>query len=113
MAAGEKSYGMSFFRADGIDDDIHSKHRLTIMFYLSTVAKVDFVKLKEEVGIPAGNLSQNLKKLSDAGYVNIDKALFGGKPKTTISMTTAGHNAFDVYRATMRRILDGLPAKRP
>jgi len=103
---------MSFFRADGIDDDIHSKHRLTIMFYLSTVAKVDFVRLKDEVGIPAGNLSQNLKRLAEAGYVKIEKAIVADKPNTTISMTSVGHEAFDIYRANMRRILDGLPSKR-
>jgi DNA-binding MarR family transcriptional regulator len=103
---------MSFFRADGIDDDIHSKHRLTIMFYLSTVAKVDFVKLKDEIGIPAGNLSQNLKKLAEAGYVQIDKTLVAGKPKTTLSMTMDGHKAFDAYRAKMRQIYESLPHKR-
>ena len=50
------------------------------MAYLSTAGSADFPLLKAKLQATDGNLSVQLRKLEEAGYVVIDKAFVGKKP---------------------------------
>jgi len=62
----------------------------------------------------AGNPSTHLRKLEDAGYVDVTKTFRGRTPVTYLALTKAGRRAFEDYTDTLGTILGGKPsAERP
>lgn len=93
------------FSADP-DRVIHEPARLKIMAILSVADSADFTYLLREAGLTRGNLSVQLSRLEEAGYITIDKAFVGKTPRTTASMTSVGRTAFEDYRAYLATLLD-------
>ena len=89
----------------GPDRVIHEPARLKIMAVLSVVESADFMYLMSETGLTRGNLSVQLTRLKDVGYIRISKEFVGKSPRTTASMTVVGRRAFDKYRAYLTDIL--------
>lgn len=94
------------FDHSDIDDVIHGRLRLGIMAYLSSVSPSIFGELKEKVGATDGNLSTHLKKLEDAGYVELEKRFVGRRPQTRVHLTKNGRKAWIAYLDRMRALLD-------
>ena len=92
------------FSADP-DRVIHEPARLKIMSVLSVAESADFTYLMRETALTRGNLSVQLTRLEDAGYITIAKAFVGRTPRTTASMTKAGRAAFDEYRVYLASLL--------
>ncbi len=80
-----------------LDPLLHSQLRLAVMSLLISLAEADFVFLREKTGSTAGNLSVQLDKLSEAGYIKIEKGYVGKKPRTTCQITPLGRTAFETY----------------
>lgn len=76
---------------------LHSQLRLAVMSILMGVKEADFVYLKEKTQSTAGNLSVQLDKLSEAGYIKVDKYFVGKKTRTVCSVTPEGKDAFEEY----------------
>jgi DNA-binding HxlR family transcriptional regulator len=93
-----------------IDDVIHGRLRLGIMAYLADAEVADFNELKELLEATQGNLSVQLRKLEDAGYIAIEKSFLGRKPLTRARITEAGVKAFRVYLETISRLVQ--PARK-
>ncbi|HTN40975.1 MAG TPA: transcriptional regulator, partial [Asticcacaulis sp.] len=55
-----------------------------------------------------GNLSVQLRKLEEAGYVTIDKAFAGKKPVTTVTLTDTGRTAYIGYLDAMRKLISDM-----
>ena len=91
-----------------IDPLIHAPTRLKIMAYLSIVESADFTFLMQQTGLTRGNLSVNLRKLEEAGYVSITKEFVDRVPRTLIRLTADGRQAIQVYRDNMQTVLDDL-----
>lgn len=72
------------------------------MSLLVTLAEADFVFLREKTGSTAGNLSVQLDKLSEAGYIKIEKGYNGKKPRTTCQITPIGRKAFEEYLEALK-----------
>lgn len=85
-----------------LDPLLHSELRLAVMSILMSVDEADFVYLKEQTKATAGNLSVQLDKLSNAGYIEIKKGFQGKKPRTTCSITDKGMKAFEEYVEALR-----------
>lgn len=98
---------MDSFSIDSLDDVIHGRLRLGIMAFLSTAGSADFPLLKSRLQATDGNLSVQLRKLEDAGYVAIGKAFAGKKPQTTVTLTDAGRTAYIGYLDAMRKLIAG------
>ncbi|MFT3996522.1 MAG: transcriptional regulator [Asticcacaulis sp.] len=96
----------SEFNIERLDDVIHGRLRLGIMAYLSTAGSADFTTLKARTQSTDGNLSVQVRKLEEAGYVAVDKAFAGKKPVTTITLTDTGRAAFVAYLDAMRKLID-------
>ncbi len=94
------------FNIDSLDDVIHGRLRLGIMAYLSTAGSAEFSLLKAKLQASDGNLSVQLRKLEEAGYVTIDKAFVGKKPQTTVSLSENGRQAYLGYLDAMRKLID-------
>jgi len=80
-----------------IDEVIHGRLRLGVMVYLAEAEVADFTELKNALEATQGNLSVHLRKLQDAGYVEIEKSFLNLKPLTRIRITRAGREAFARY----------------
>ena len=96
---------MSDFDAAELDDVIHSKLRLGVMAYLSGVKDASFAELKERTGATDGNLSAQMRKLEDAGYVAISKTFIGRKPHTRANLTAKGRKAWAAYLAQLEALI--------
>ena len=91
-----------------IDPLIHAPTRLKIMAYLSIVESADFTFLMRQTGLTRGNLSVNLRKLEQAGYVSITKEFVDRIPRTLIRLTGDGRQAIQTYRENMQTVLNDL-----
>lgn len=80
-----------------LDPLLHSELRLAVMSLLLSVDEADFVYLREQTKATAGNLSVQLDKLNNAGYIEIQKSFQGKKPHTTCRITDKGLKAFEEY----------------
>ena len=89
-----------------LDPLLHSQLRLAIMsLLLLSVEEADFVWLKEKTEATAGNLSVQIEKLSEAGYIAVRKEIIGKKPRTTCSITEKGRTALDEYVKVLKEYL--------
>ena len=75
------------------------------MAYLANADVADFNEMKAELEVTKGNLSVQLRKLEEAGYVAIDKAFVGKKPQTTVALTPAGRVAYIAYLDAMKKLI--------
>jgi DNA-binding MarR family transcriptional regulator len=80
-----------------LDPLLHSQLRLAVMSLLLGLDSADFTFLREKTKSTAGNLSVQLDKLSEAGYIHIEKSFNGKKPLTTCRITKKGIKAFEEY----------------
>ena len=87
---------------------LHSQLRLSIMSLLLTVEEAEFVYLKEKTQATAGNLSVQLDKLSEAGYINIEKSFVWKKPRTMCRITSTGREAMAEYVEALKSYFVGL-----
>lgn len=91
-----------------LDPLLHSQLRLGIMSLLLGVEEADFVYIKEQTQSTAGNLSVQLDKLSEAGYISVEKRLDGNRTRTVCSMLPAGRTAMLEYVETLKTYFAGL-----
>jgi len=83
-----------------LDPLIHVQARLQLMTTLSALPRGDRIthpRLQELHGLSAGNLTTHLRKLEEAGYVEVEKAFRGRRPVTWVSVTDKGREAFAAY----------------
>ncbi len=80
-----------------LDPILHSQLRLAIMSLLISVKEAEFTYLKEKTNATAGNLSVQINKLKEAGYVDVVKQFKDNYPQTICKITTPGVRAFDQY----------------
>jgi len=85
-----------------LDPLLHSQLRLAIMSVLIGNTEADFVFLREKTGATAGNLSVQLDKLKEAGYLQITKSFKGKMPRTTCRITEVGIKSFEKYVETLK-----------
>jgi DNA-binding MarR family transcriptional regulator len=88
-----------------LDPLLHSQLRLSIMSLLLGVKSGTFVYLLEKTGATRGNISVQLKKLEEAGYIDISKSFQDNYPLTTCKITPKGVEAFEKYVDSLRDYL--------
>jgi DNA-binding MarR family transcriptional regulator len=76
------------------------------MSILISVESAEFTYIKKETAATSGNLSVQLDKLSQAGYITVKKGFKGKKPCTTCRITTEGIKAFREYVEAIKTYLD-------
>jgi predicted transcriptional regulator len=78
-----------------LDPILHSQLRLAVMSLLISVKEADFIFIKEKTNATAGNLSVQVQKLKEAGYIE----------DTTCKITPEGVNAFEAYVKVLQEYL--------
>lgn len=85
-----------------LDPLLHSQLRLAVMSILMNVEEADFVYLKEKTESTAGNLSVQIEKLANSGYIEVEKGFAGRKTRTVCRVTPQGRKAFEDYVDALR-----------
>jgi len=75
------------------------------MSLLISVKEAEFTFLKEKTNATAGNLSVQIQKLKEAGYIDVVKQFKDNYPQTICKITPAGVKAFDVYVKNLQTYL--------
>lgn len=80
-----------------LDPILHSQLRLAVVSLLISVKEAEFTFLKEKTNATSGNLSVQISKLKEAGYIDIAKRFNNNYPQTICKITPAGIEAFENY----------------
>lgn len=83
-------------KLDDIPKEFSSQLRIAIISTLVN-KKMVFSELKEETGATDGNLSVQLKKLTEWGMISSKKILVSDKLSTLYSLTDYGLTEFESY----------------
>ncbi len=88
-----------------LDPILHSQLRLSIVSILMTVDEANFTYIKETTKATSGNISIQIKKLQEAGYIQVKKSFLNNYPNTTISITSKGTKAFEAYVNDLKKYI--------
>jgi DNA-binding MarR family transcriptional regulator len=89
-----------------LDPILHSQLRLAVMSLLISVKEAEFTFIREKTNATAGNLSVQVQKLKDAGYIEVVKQFKDNYPQTTCKMTPEGLKAFEEYVKALQQYLN-------
>jgi len=88
-----------------LDPILHSQLRLAVMSLLISVKEAEFTFLKEKTNATAGNLSVQIQKLKEAGYIDVIKQFKDNYPQTICKITSIGIKAFEDYVKNLQAYL--------
>lgn len=91
-----------------LDPVLHNQLRLQIVVVLVQVDWAEFNFLLQKTGATRGNLSSNLSKLRDEGYIDVEKSFKGNYPLTRVRITEKGRSAVRGYVKAMEHYLKTL-----
>ena len=79
--------------------------RLAVAVLLARRDALSFSRLKSTLGETDGSLGAHLRKLEDAGFVEVHKEFVQRKPVTWYRLTAAGRAALSRHVAALERLL--------
>jgi DNA-binding transcriptional ArsR family regulator len=88
-----------------LDPILHSQLRLAVMSLLISVREAEFTFIREKTNSTAGNLSVQVQKLKDAGYIEVTKQFKDNYPQTICRITKPGIKAFEEYVENLKSYL--------
>ena len=88
-----------------LDPILHSQLRLAVMSLLISVKEAEFTFIREKTNATAGNLSVQVQKLKEAGYIEVHKQFKDNYPQTTCKITRKGIESFDQYVQVLQEYL--------
>jgi DNA-binding MarR family transcriptional regulator len=80
---------------------LHNELRLKVMVALDALDAADFVYLKNLTKATAGNLSVQITKLEEAGYIRVSRSGEGRGSHTVCRITSAGISALLEYQKAL------------
>jgi DNA-binding MarR family transcriptional regulator len=92
--------------ANGLDDTVHQRVRLGILAITHEAQQAEFSYLRDNLEVTAGNLSQHLGVLENAGLITIEKGYAGKRGRTWVTLTNAGNTALS-HEITQLKLLIG------
>jgi DNA-binding MarR family transcriptional regulator len=89
-----------------LDPILHSQLRLSMISILISVDEASFSFIKDETQATSGNLSIQIKKLQEAGYIEVKKSFKNNYPNTSLSITKKGIKAFEDYVNNLKKYIN-------
>ncbi len=89
-----------------LDPILHSQLRLSIVSTLISLKGTSFSQIKDITGATSGNISVQIKKLQEAGYIKVEKTFKNNYPNTTLSITRKGIEAFETYVNNLKKYIN-------
>lgn len=93
-------------RFKDLDPVLHSQLRLAVISLLMNSEVAEFTYLQEQSGATAGNLSIQITKLKEAGYIEVTKKFRNNYPQTLCRITPLGRKRFEEYFDALKGYLD-------
>lgn len=90
---------------NSLDPLLHSQLRLAVISILVGVELAEFGYIQEKTGATAGNLSVQISKLKEAGYISVEKKYRGNYPLTECRITELGRSKFSEYVESLKDYL--------
>lgn len=84
-------------RFKDLDPLLHSQLRLAVVSLLVSTEGAEFTYIMEQTGATAGNLSTQITKLKEAGYIKVEKKFRNNYPLTRVKITDLGRKQFAKY----------------
>ncbi|HUX56060.1 MAG TPA: transcriptional regulator [Bacteroidales bacterium] len=84
-------------RFKDLDPLLHSQLRLAVISLLVSTEVAEFTYIREQTGATAGNLSIQITKLKEAGYIEVTKKFRNNYPQTLCKITLLGREKFSGY----------------
>jgi DNA-binding transcriptional ArsR family regulator len=91
---------------NNLDPLLHSQLRLAVVSILVSVEEAEFSFLQEKTESTSGNLSVQVEKLKEAGYIKVIKTYKGKYPLTKCAITKKGIKAFEDYVTNIQQYLN-------
>ncbi len=88
-----------------LDPILHSQLRLAVVSLLIGVKEAEFTFIREKTNSTAGNLSVQINKLKEAGYIDVVKQFKDNYPQTVCKITPEGITAFEEYVKNLQSYL--------
>jgi DNA-binding transcriptional ArsR family regulator len=88
-----------------LDPILHSQLRLAVVSLLIAVKEAEFTFIKEKTNATSGNLSVQIQKLKEVGYIDVLKEFKDNYPNTTCKITLKGIEAFERYVKDLQEYL--------
>jgi DNA-binding MarR family transcriptional regulator len=92
-------------RFNDLDPILHSQLRLAVISLLISAEVAEFTFIRDQTGATAGNLSIQITKLKDAGYIEVKKSFRNNYPQTLCSITKLGKEKFAEYVNSLKQYL--------
>ena len=89
-----------------LDPLLHSQLRLAIVSLLVSEEKTTFSQIKEVTKATLGNISVQIQKLEQAGYITVQKSFKDNYPNTELHLTPKGLQAFEKYVMALKGYLN-------
>lgn len=88
-----------------LDPLLHSQLRLAIMSILMNLEEAEFSYIRDKTGATSGNISVQIDKLKQAGYLTVEKTFRNNYPLTIYRKTKKGAMAFEEYVKALKGYL--------
>jgi len=89
-----------------LDPILHSQLRLAVISLLMSAESAEFTYIQKQTGATAGNLSIQITKLKEAGYIDVIKKFNNNYPQTLCSITQLGKKKFAEYVNALKDYLE-------
>jgi DNA-binding MarR family transcriptional regulator len=93
-------------RFNDLDPILHSQLRLAVISLLMSTEVAEFTYIRDQTGATAGNLSIQITKLKEAGYIEVTKSFRNNYPQTLCSITSHGREKFIEYVNSLKDYLN-------
>jgi DNA-binding MarR family transcriptional regulator len=104
---------MTSHPTNGLDDTVHQRVRLGILTIAHEARRVEFSYLRNNLELSAGNLSQHLGVLENAGLVTIEKGYAGKRARTWVTLTKTGRAALAEEIANLKLLISRVEQPAP
>ena len=90
----------------GLDETVHQRVRLGILTIANEARRVEFRFLQGVMELTAGNLSQHIRVLEEAGFVKVEKGVDGRRPRTWVAITRHGKVALREEISALKALVE-------
>ena len=93
-------------RFKDLDPILHAQLRLAVISLLVSTESAEFTYIQEQTSATAGNLSVQVTKLKEAGYIEVTKKFSNNYPQTLCRITPQGRQKFIEYVEALKDYLN-------
>ena len=104
---------MTSHPANCLNDVVHQRVRLGILTIAHEARRVEFSYLRTNLELSAGNLSQHLGVLENAGLITIEKGYAGKRARTWITLSKAGRAALTEEITQLKLLISQIERASP